>query len=210
VKDLAGRDLLVGDVVTDSRGKLFQIRETPASVQAQRIAYAYEGRWARGGFATAPKATAVRLYNALRVSGQPPATQAEYAAQYKAGWDQHQQPVARGEIEGHKARVKAAGLQGGATVAPVPEKAGYYTAATWERIVPDYKRSVWRNTTYAISFDGKVVRHYMECNLQRHLATVQTKGWTEVKVRSKHKDTRSMIAAMDRWAVKHGFRSVIK
>lgn len=207
--DLAGAGLLVGDVVTDSRGKLFQIRETPASVQSQRIAYAYEGRWARGGFATAPKATAVRLYNALRVSGQPPATQTEYAAQYKAAWDKHQQPVARGEIEGHKARVKAAGLQGGNEM-PVPEKAGFYTAATWERIQPDYKNDVWKETVYAISFEGNLVRRFMTINMQRRLESVQTKGWMPVKVKSKHKDTRSMIAAMDRWAVKHGFRSVIK
>lgn len=210
MKDLTGRDVVAGDVVTDSRGKMFRIRETPATVQAQRCAYAVEVRWARVGLAETGPATSVRLYNALLVKALARAAQTEYAALYKRAWDQHQQPVARGEIERHKARVKAAGLQGGTTVAPVPEKAGFYTAATWERITPDYERSVWKETVFAISFDGKLVRRFMTINLQRRLESVKTKGWVPMKVKSKHKSTRSMIAAMDRWATKRGFKAVIK
>lgn len=111
--DLAGAAVEDGDIVTDSRGKLFRITPTPGTVQAQRCAYAIEVRWSRGGLATRGPVTSVRLYNALRVSGQPRAAQKEYAAQYKAAWDKHQQPVANGQIRGHKARVVAAGLQGG-------------------------------------------------------------------------------------------------
>lgn len=205
--DLAGTELHTGDIVTDSRGKLFRIKDTPGTVQAQRIAYAQGVRPGRAGLADTGPATSVRLYNALRVVV---AVGADYAAYYKRAWDQHQQQVVHGEIRGHKARVAKSFPKGETNVAPVPDKAGFYCAATWERIVPDYKKSIWKQSTFAISYDGRLTHHYMTCNLQRHLSTVKTKGWEPVKVLSKHKDTRALIAAFDRWATKHGYRSVIK
>lgn len=92
---------------------------------------------------------------------------------------------------------------------PVPDKAGFYTAAVWERIRPDYERDVWKEVVFAISYDGRLTRRFMTINMQRHLDTVKTRGWIPMKVKSKHKDTRSMIKAMDRWATKRGFRKII-
>lgn len=92
---------------------------------------------------------------------------------------------------------------------PAPDKAGFYTAAVWERIQPDYEKDVWKETCFAISYEGKLTRRFMTINLQRRLDSVKTRGWIPMKVKSKHASTASMIKAMDRWAMKRGFRKII-
>ena len=205
--DIAGNKLHVGDVVTDSRGKLFEIRETPPSVQAQRISYATELKWARGGPRQTGPPTAVRQYTCLRVDPSPELRYADQLkVRYREAYKQHMSRHVRAEISDHKRRVEKAMPK----EMPVPEpKSGDFTAATWERLEPDYKAGIWKERVYALSYSGKLVTRYTTCNLQRHLQSFKSAGWKEVKVRSKHASTRSMIDAMDRWATKRGFRRVI-
>lgn len=111
-KDVAGQLVQVGDVVTDSRGHLFRVKETPGTVLANRVMYAQGVSWSRHALRDIGGPTAVRLYVSLRIDPSPDARQ-NYAEAYHAAYELHGRAVTEADLASHKRRVKAAGLAGG-------------------------------------------------------------------------------------------------